>query len=101
MSSTKPFAQPFLLAFALSLGLSAAPVFADAPVATVEAAAAVGLLPAAAAATAVTPAQPLDDVEVEAAPAVDELTPAQRRAANRKAREELRRRFGPAIYVLN
>lgn len=86
--------------FAAALSLIAAHglVFAESPAGAVEAVAAAGLLPAAAA--TVEAPQTLENVEVEAQP-MPEMTPAQRRAANRKAREELRRRFGPAIYVLN
>ncbi|MFA5938271.1 MAG: hypothetical protein WC809_02855 [Sinimarinibacterium sp.] len=91
--------KPFVFAAALSLIAATNLVFAESPAAAAEAVAAVGLLPAAAATQDT--AQSLDDLQVEAPRTADEPTPAQRRAANRKAREELRRRFGPSLYVLN
>lgn len=90
--------KPFVLASALSLIAATNPVLAESPAAATEALAAAAVLPAAAAAVAAP--HTLEDLKVEAK-ASPELTPAQRRAANRKAREELRRRFGPSIYVFN
>lgn len=89
--------KPFILASTLTLIAASAPVSAE-PAAGAHVTAAVAVLPAATAAAQA--AQPLEDVVVEAGPA-PEMTPAQRRAANRKAREELRRRLGPSIHIFN
>ncbi|MEQ1439135.1 hypothetical protein AAG565_07210 [Fontimonas sp. SYSU GA230001] len=88
--------KPFVSVSALALAIVTQTAFAQAAGPAAEALAAAAWLPAA----SMDSAQPHDELQVEA-PTARAPTPAERHAAQRKAREELRRRFGPSIHILN